>query len=85
MKKPPETTEKHLKLMRSMAEKVGVNWSDAVEANPELARTYRHAALSCMQCQNAGECVVWQAEHEQVEDTPEYCLNRKLLKNLSKG
>lgn len=82
MKNQIEKAEKHTELMRSMAEKVGVDWSDLVAKNPELAHKFRHATFTCEQCKAAGECVDWQNEHDQAEHAPDYCLNKKIFEEL---
>ena len=84
MKNPYEKADRHTELMRSMAEKVGVDWSELVARNPELVNKFRHAALTCEQCKSVGECRDWQEKHEHSEEAPGYCLNQKLLDELGK-
>lgn len=75
--------DKHSDLMGSMAGKVGVNWSELLLEQPELAKQYRNAVLTCTHCKDVGECQGWQATNETAEETPDYCLNKDLLEKLA--
>nr|WP_319948232.1 DUF6455 family protein [uncultured Shimia sp.] len=75
----------HAQLMGDMSEKVGVKWSEKLADNPELAKTYRSAVMTCTHCQSVGECKGWQATHKTADDAPDYCLNKDLLAGLSQG
>jgi hypothetical protein len=75
----------HSDLMGKMSEKVGVDWSEKLADNPELARQYRSAVMTCTHCRSVGECKGWQAEHDSAEAAPDYCLNKDLLGHLAEG
>lgn len=75
----------HSELMGDMSGKVGVDWSDKIVENPELAKSYRSAVMTCTHCKSVGECKGWLAEHESAVEAPEYCLNKDLLGQLAQS
>ena len=84
MKKPFEMAEQPTELMRSMAEKVGVDWSELDDCRPEIIHKYRNATFTCEQFKAAGECVDWQKDHDHAEQAPVYCQNKNIFEDLTK-
>lgn len=77
--------DKHSDLMGTMAGKVGVDWSQKLVDNPELAKEYRSAVMTCTHCKSVGECQGWLASHDSADETPDYCLNKDLLGKLARA
>ena len=77
--------DEHSHLMGTMSDKVGVDWGELLVQNPELAREYRNAVMTCTHCKDVGECKGWQATHDSAPEAPDYCLNRDLLGKLAEA
>lgn len=70
-------------LVNGMADRLGVDFSDAILRDPEIeAQKYRRAVMRCSQCSNQTGCVALQGGTSQLEQTPEYCMNTDLFNQM---
>lgn len=67
-------------LMQGMADRLGVNLSDALCNAPETeALKYRNAVIRCSFCADQKACAELQARNDHLDDTPSYCMNREMM------
>ncbi|WP_406649736.1 DUF6455 family protein [Aliisedimentitalea scapharcae] len=70
-------------LVNGMAERMGVDFADAIGRDPEMeAQKYRRAVMRCSQCSNQTGCVELQGGTTELDKTPDYCMNSDLFAHM---
>jgi hypothetical protein len=87
MRNPFKKIDEHAELMNKMASATGTDLSDAALDGRLDAESYRKALKKCTHCKSVGTCLSWLDEHADgsVEEPPEFCANRDVLKQLKPG
>jgi hypothetical protein len=76
---------KSAELMSGLAQRMDVDLSESILANPETAaREYRSMVLRCTGCTDQDACAHLQDEQAHIDAAPDYCRNRDTL-NAAKG
>ncbi|SEP86254.1 DUF6455 family protein [Thalassovita taeanensis] len=69
-------------VMQRMADTVGVDFVEKVQADERVAYRYREAVMRCGHCGQAAACTSWMDAHPTAAETPDYCRNKDLLASL---
>lgn len=70
-------------LVNGMADRLGVDIPARLVRNPELEAIRLKAAIArCSHCTNQDDCVDLQGCTSRLEDTPDYCQNKNLFKQI---
>ena len=73
-------------LVNGMADRVGVDFADAIARDPEMeAQKYRRAVMRCSQCTNQSGCIELQGRTSELDETPDYCMNTDLFTQMKAG
>ncbi|TMV06382.1 adenylosuccinate lyase [Ruegeria sediminis] len=67
-------------LMQGMADRLGVDLSEAICNSPDTeAAKYRGAVIRCSCCADQGACAELQAQNDRLAEAPDYCMNREMM------
>lgn len=73
----------HTALLHRMAAALGVDLEDAALNRDVDMSQIADAVLRCTECSNPAHCSLWLDDHpDGAADTPGYCRNRALIRDL---
>jgi len=76
--------ERHESLVSGMADRRGVDFSEAMLRGELSGNELRSAIFRCTACSDPDGCEQWQQEHSAgAAETPGYCRNASLFSRLS--
>jgi len=75
--------KRHARLVDQMADALGVDVEEKVMSGLLDPEEVVDAVLRCTACTNPEDCEQWlETQDRPVEDTPDYCRNTQLLREL---
>lgn len=74
--------KRHATLVDDMASKLGVDLQERALDGSLSVDELSDAVLRCTQCSNPAHCEGWLSARDSVSETPDYCRNTELLKQL---